>query len=113
MTFSCFRNFLNFSQSYSFNFCIFFFNDFFFTYFFPFFSFVCDLFFFVAVVVDVVVIVVMFLSTYIYRLYTSGRGRALVPSVIPTPLCNDFKKIVREILPKQERHCTALTYMLS
>ena len=63
-----------------------------------FFSFVCDLFFFVAVVVDVVVIVVMFLSTYffyIYRLYTSGRGRALVPSVIPTPLCNDLKNCER------------------
>ena len=48
----------------------------------------------VAAAVVVVIIVVMFLPTYflIQAVYRK-QGRALVPSVIPAPLCNDFKKL--------------------
>ena len=67
------------------------------------FRFVCILLFAVVVVVVVVVVVavvvVKFLPTYIMYIYIflpvvyRWQGRALIPSVIPAPLCNDLMKL--------------------
>ena len=57
----------------------------------------------VVVVVVVVIVVVMFLHTYsLYRLYTGSRGwgGALVPSVIPAPLCDDFRELLQKFCQK-------------
>ena len=66
-----------------------------FTCFCPFFSFVCVLLFVAVDVVVVVLIVVMFFLPIIIQVVYRRQGRALVPFVIPAPLCNDFKSCDR------------------
>ena len=100
----CFHTFLMFSQSYIFNFCIYFIY-FFFAGFFPF-SFVCVFLFvavvivvvvaFVAVIIVVVVVVVKFLPTcFFLQVVHRWQGRAMVLSVIPAPICNDLNSCDR------------------
>ena len=65
--------------------------------------------------VVVVVVVVMVLTTFFFiKVVYKWQGRALVPSVIPAPLCDDIKRLRQKFCcwlnKEQERHCTALTY---
>ena len=66
----------------------------------------------------VIIIVVMFLPTFFYAGCMQVVGEGISPFCHSyTPLCNDLKKVLTEILPKvtlgiikeQERHCTDLT----